>query len=124
ARVAAVDEAGTVVAPGRPVTVGFAFVRGPSLVSLGDRAYLVFSGAGSDGAYELGGLTVSPGLDVLTQVQRLTFSDALSLFPYAARGPDGTIGIVFDEDDETPPTSRIPYFMSVGCQRPTAPPPD
>ena len=105
---------------GFPVTPGFSFVRGTTLVSLGDRVLLVFSAAGPDGAYELFGTTVNPTI-VPIATTRFTFTDALSLFPYAARGPEGTVGIVFDEDDETPPTSRRPYFMSVGCQPPPSP---
>lgn len=111
---------GGVATGGFPVTTGFSFVRGTTLVSLGNRVLLVYSAAGPDGAYELYGMTVDPTL-APGPGTRFTFTDALSLFPYAARGPDGTIGIVFDEDDETPPTSRRPYFMSVGCAPPTSP---
>ena len=70
--------------------------------------------AGVDGGYELFGTTVNASL-VATMSTRLTFSTALSLFPYAARGEAGAIGIVFDEEVDTAPTSRVPHFMSIGC---------
>ena len=117
---ATVSETSGAVVGGGPVTAGFTFVRGSTLVSLGNRVLVFYSGAGPDGAYELYGSTVGDNL-LPTSPTRLTFSDALSLFPFAARGPDGTVGIVFDEDRETPPTSRRPHFMSVGCLPPTLP---
>jgi hypothetical protein len=112
---ASIDEDTSVVSGGHPVTFGFTFARAPALVSLGDRAFLVFSAAGADGAYELYAVTVSRTL-VAGAGTRLTATPALSLFPYAARGSDGSIGIVFDETVETGTTSRRPYFMSVGCR--------
>jgi hypothetical protein len=113
---ASVDEASGALLEASLVTAGFSFARGPSLVSLGDRAFLVFSGALADGAYELYAGVVVVGQISPMVATELTHSEALSLFPYAAPGADGTIGIVFDEDDETPPTSRVPHFMSVGCR--------
>jgi hypothetical protein len=112
---ASVEEATNAVAGGHAATFGFSFARAPALVSLGDRAFLVFSGAGADGAYELHSVTVPPTLRTAAATQ-LTSTPALSLFPYAARGPGGSIGIVFDENVETGMTSRRPYFMSVGCR--------
>ena len=118
---AAVEESTNAVFGGHPVTFGFSFARAPALVSLGDRVVLVFSGAGPDGAYELYAAVVQRRRSArLPPATRLTTSPEQSLFAYGARGPDGSIGIVFDESDETPPeTSRRPYFMSVGCHRPS-----
>jgi hypothetical protein len=114
--VAAVEESTNAVFGGHPVTFGFSFARAPSLVSLGDRAVVLFSGAGPDGAYDLHAVVVPATLGAVAAATRLTMSPEQSLFAYGARGPDGSIGIVFDEHDETPPeTSRRPYFMSVGC---------
>lgn len=101
-------------AGGNAVTMPFSFVRDPTLVSLGDRVVLVYSAAGPDGAYELWGSTVDSAL-VATVGTRFTFSPALSLFPYAARGEFGAIGIVFDEEVVMAPTSRVPHFMAIGC---------
>jgi hypothetical protein len=112
---AAVDQVSGLISGGHAKTFGFTFARHPSLVSLGDRAVLLFAGAGADGKYEIWGNTVNTALDAPSAGLRLTLSDALSLFPHGARGPDGTIGIVFDEHDETPPNSRRPYFMTLGC---------
>jgi hypothetical protein len=115
-RVAYVNEmAGTPFA-GQDVRPGLSLMRWPSLLSLGaDQTFLVFSGAFADGAYDLHSAILNPASTLPVQVIRLTTTEALSLFPYTARGPDGSIGIVFDEDDETEPTSRIPHFMAVGC---------
>lgn len=119
---AAIEESTLVGTGGFPVTFGFSFARSPTVVSLGNRVFLAFSGAGPDGQYELWATTLEPSLATPPPASvALTRSSAYSLFPYAALGPNGTIGIVFDEDQETPPTSRRPYFMSVGCEAPIIP---
>jgi hypothetical protein len=107
-------------AGGNAVTMPSSFVRDPTLVSLGNRVILVYSAAGPDGAYELWGTTVDSALEVRAST-RFTFTTALSLFPYAARDDGGAIGIVFDEEVVTAPTSRKPHFMSIGCPPPTLP---
>ena len=112
-----VDETGGTLE--QRIRSGLSFMRGPSLLSLGaGQTFVVFSGALGDGAYDLYSTVLTPGTILVSQVIRLTTTEALSLFPFAARGPDGSIGIVFDEDDETTPTSRIPHFMAVGCRPP------
>jgi hypothetical protein len=111
------DEASGVVSGGHATTFGFTFARQPSLVSLGDRAVLLFAGAGSDSRYEIWATSVLRSLATPRGAVRLTYSEPLSLFPYGELGPDGTIGIVFDEEDETPPNSERPYFMTIGCGR-------
>jgi hypothetical protein len=115
---ASVEEASGVVSGGHATTFGFAFTRHPSLVSLGDRAVLLFTGAGTDGQYEIWATTVSRSLGMATGALRLTVSDPMSFVPFGALGPNGTLGIVFDEEDETPPNSERPYFMAIGCERP------
>jgi hypothetical protein len=112
---ASAEETSGVVSGGHATTFGFSFARQPSLVSLGDRAVLLFSGAGPDLSYEIWATTVTGALEVPNGALRLTFSEPLSLSPYGALGPDGTIGVVFDEEDETPPNSERPYFMAIGC---------
>jgi hypothetical protein len=75
----------------------------------------VVAGAQFDGAYDLHAAILNVGSRLPLEVVRLTNTEPLSLFPYAARGPEGSIGIVFDEHDETAPTSRRPHFMAIGC---------
>jgi hypothetical protein len=116
--VATVEEGTNAVSGGNPVTFGFSFARHQSLVSLGDRVFLSFSAAGADGAYDIYGLTLAATLDAPPPSTRLTSTPAASLFPYAARGPAGSIGIVFEELVETPPTSRRPHILAVGCPQP------
>jgi hypothetical protein len=119
---AAIEESTLAGTGGHPVTFGFSFARAPALVSLGNRVFLAFSAAGPDGQYDIWATTLDPALATPAPASvALTSSGAYSLFPYAALGPNGTIGIVFDEDQETPPTSRGPYFMSVGCSPPLVP---
>jgi len=84
-------------------------------VSLGDRAVLLFTAAGADNQFEIWATTVNRALETPNVALRLTFSEPLSLFPFGALGPDGTLGVVFDEEDETPPNSERPYFMAIGC---------
>ncbi len=107
-------------AGGNGVTIPSSFQRDPALVSLGDRVVIVYSAAGADGAYELFGTTVDSSLGTAVST-RFTFSAPMSLFPYAARGDAGSIGIVFDEEVDTAPTSRVPHFMAIGCPPPTLP---
>jgi hypothetical protein len=121
-RVAYVNETVGIPFVGQEVRPGLPFLRHPSLLSLGaDQSFLVFAGALADGAYDLHSAILNPASTLPVQVIRLTTTEPLSLLPYAARGPDGSIGIVFDEAVETEPTSRTPHFMAVGC---LPPPPD
>jgi len=109
---ASIDENSSIVRLA-PVTSGDAFVRWRTLLSLGDRVVLVWSGAGPDGAYDLFYEILDRDLNVLQPREQLTSTPGNSIDPLAVLGPDGDIGVVFDEN-------AVPnldaYFVRLRCQ--------
>jgi hypothetical protein len=97
------------------VTSGDRFARWKTMVSLGDRAVLVWSGAGDDGNYDLW-YEVLDADGRLQQRERLTNTPQASVDPVATVGPDGDIGILFDEN-ALPALDA--YFVRVGCRIPS-----
>ena len=118
---AVVDEAGTVLVPERAVTTGATFARSFSAVSLGDRVVFVWADT-HDGNYEIYLQILDANLNVLSPRTRLTFSATDTLSPVAALGPNGDLGVLFDELQSTGWQS---YFLGMSCVLPadTAPPP-
>jgi hypothetical protein len=111
---AAVDENGNILTPPRPITSpGFARSRYPFLRALGDRLLVIYSDDrdGNDG-YELYARTITKGLDPLGPEQRLTFAAKDSIYPIATFGPNGDVGILFQDNRAA---EHDVYFMRLGC---------
>lgn len=107
----AVLEDGTVVVAERPVTEAAGFAKTPSLLSLGDRALMAWSDQ-RDENFEIYAKHLSLELEELTPRQRLSNDPAQSLYPLMSFGPEGEIGVVFD--DRRTGTWQ-PYFVRLSC---------
>jgi hypothetical protein len=97
----------------REVTSGDTHAKHRSLVSLGDRVLLVWAAMPTDTDwYQLFYETLSAeGLDITTPRQLLVKSAAGDLVgPRAVRGPDGDLGVVYDDFGP-----RKAYFMRLEC---------
>lgn len=112
-----VDENGAVQQSERAVTSGARFARSHTAVSLGDRVILIWADD-HDGNYELYLQILDPSLNVLTPRTRLTFSAADTLGPAAALGPNGDLGVLFDDWQSG---DRQTYFLGMGCSFPPGP---
>ena len=93
---AILDESGNLVRAKTALTPGGGYARSVSLLSLGDRALLFWSDS-VEGNFELYVKTIDKELGELTPPQRLTFAEGDSLGPGAAFGPDGQVGVIFDD---------------------------
>jgi hypothetical protein len=74
---------------------------------------LVWSGAGPEGNYDLYYQVLDRDLSVLQPRERLTETSGSSIDPLAALGPNGDVGILFDENA---PPNLDAYFVRVRCQ--------
>jgi len=79
-----------------PITSGALHARTHSLVSLGDRAVMVWADD-LDGNYELYSQVMDADLNVLRPRERITFDPADTISPGAVVTSDGGIGILFDD---------------------------
>ena len=115
-----VDENGFALSSPQPLTTGATFARTFALLSLGDRALLVWADD-HDGNYELYQEILDTGFKVVSPRQRLTFTPTDSLGPSIAFGPGGDLGVLYDDWLSG---SRESYFLSLSCIRSetTAPP--
>jgi hypothetical protein len=106
-----VDESGNVLLPARAVTTGASFARSFSAVSLGDRVILVWAD-NHDGNYELYLQILDANLNVQSARTRLTFTPADTLDPVAALGPNGDLGVLYDDWQSG---ARLSYFLGMSC---------
>ena len=111
---ATVSEEGQILTPAKPVTFpGAARSRYPFLRPLGDRVLLVYSDdRDMNQGYEIYSRMLSPTLDPLTPELRVTSAPRDSIYPIAAFGPQGNVGILFRDDREL--TQNV-YFTRLGC---------
>ena len=112
---AAISEQGDVLTPAKPITHPGAFrSRYPFLRPLGDRVLAVYADDRDQNAgYELYSVMVTSTLDPLGPEQRLTFAPQDSIFPTAAFGPDGNVGILFRDDRQD--GAHHMFFTRLGC---------
>jgi hypothetical protein len=106
-----VDESGNPTGE-KKLTDGASFARTHSLLALGDRLLLVWADD-HDGNFELYTKLLTPSLDELTPRKRITVDGADSLWPIAAFGPDGDVGVLFND---TRSGSWQVYFTRLVCQ--------
>lgn len=105
------DESGQLISPERPITSGATFARTFSLLSLGDRLVLVWVDD-HDGNYELYQQILDADLNVLSPRTRLTFTASDTLSPATALGPQGDLGVLYDDWVSG---ERQTYFLSLSC---------
>jgi putative metal-binding protein len=108
---AVVDERGSVLRPQRAVTSGASHARSFSALSLGDRVLLVWADD-LDGNYELYLQVMDADLNVLSPRTRLTYTPSDTLSPVATLGPNGDLGVLYD-DWQT--GARQTYFTGMSC---------
>jgi Putative metal-binding motif/Dictyostelium (slime mold) repeat len=110
---ATLDANGNLLASG-PITSGDAHAKSRALVSLGDRAVVVWSATPTDNdPFELFYETLSPDkLAILTSRATLATSDKGNdlVDPSAVLGPSGDIGVTFNDN-----VAYVGYFMQLGC---------
>ncbi|HTA88161.1 MAG TPA: putative metal-binding motif-containing protein [Polyangiaceae bacterium] len=111
---ALVDESGTVLVPERAITSGADFARSFALLSLGERVILVWADD-HDGNYELYWQMLDSNLQVVMPRTRLTTTPTDTLYPATTFGPNGDIGILYDD---WLTGERQSYFLSMGCVMP------
>lgn len=91
------DENGNLLTGARPITAGDAFVRGHSLLSLGDRVFLTWSGADASGHYDLHAVSLDKKLSPLADRRRLLQTSGHATGTLAVQGGYGEVGVLFDE---------------------------
>jgi len=108
---AVVDERGNLLQAERAVTSGASFARSFSAISLGDRVVLVWADD-HDGNYELYLQILDADLNVLSPRTRLTFTTSDTQVQVAALGPNGDLGVLYDDWQSGEQQS---YFLGMSC---------
>ncbi len=110
---AVVDETPSVLASATLLTSSPKHTRYPSLLPLGDRLLMVFSDdRDNNQGYELYARMLTSSLGFLSPELRVTNATGDSVYPTAAFGPKGDVGILF-RDDRT--LSQHVYFTRLQC---------
>lgn len=112
---AAISEDGQLLTPPTPISNPGAFrSRYPFLRPLGDRVLAIYADdRDQNDGYELYAVMVSDELARIGPEQRLTFAGRDSIYPVAAFGPDGDVGILFRDDRED--GEHHVFFTRLGC---------
>lgn len=106
------DERGALLVPARDLTSGAMFAHSHAVLSLGDRALLVWADD-ADGNYEIYAKVIGLDLADIEPRTRLTAAAYDSINPFLAVTETGSVGILFD-DKRT--TVKEVYFMTLGCE--------
>jgi hypothetical protein len=112
---ATVSEEGEIITPATALTSpGVNRSRHPSLLPLGDRFLVVYADdRDQNNGYELYSRMLSTDLQPLSPEQRLTNAPFDSHSPVATFGPDGNVGILF-EDERDNGADHV-WFTRLGC---------
>lgn len=112
---ATVGEDGNMITPPVALSAPGAFrSRYPYLRPLGDRLLLVYSDdRDQNDGYELYSRMIGADLTPLGAEKRLTQDKMDSIYPIAAFGPDGDVGILFRDDRDG--GEHHVFFMKLGC---------
>lgn len=112
---AVVGEDGTVMVPPKAITNPGSFrSRYPFLRALGDRLLVVYADdRDQNDGYELYSRMISNALEGIGPEQRLTNAKKDSVYPIAAFGPEGNVGILFRDDREG--GDHHVWFTRLGC---------
>jgi hypothetical protein len=108
---ATVSEDGQILVQEKQLTTGAAFARTQSLLALGDRVLLIWADD-HDGNYELYSEMLDNNLDVISPRQRITFDSHDTVVPLAVFGPEGDVGVLFEDDRLN---SWQVYFTRLTC---------
>jgi len=108
---ATVTEDGNVLIQEKKLTTGASFARTQWLLPLGDRVLLIWADD-HDGNYELYSQMLSNELDVISPRQRITFDSSDTVSPIATFGPQGDVGVLFD--DRRSGAWQV-YFTRLSC---------
>ncbi|MGE0324660.1 MAG: MopE-related protein [Polyangiaceae bacterium] len=108
---ALVDEDGNILRPATQLTSGASFARSHAMIPLGDRFLLVWADD-HDGNYVLYSKMVSNDLEELTARERITFDGSDTVGPIASFGPNGDVGVLFDDRRSG---SWQAYFTKLEC---------
>ena len=122
-RAAVVEQSGVVSAPATAISApAGGQSRYPHLRALGDRVLAIYQDNRDTGKYELYARMVDNKLQPITPEQRITFSPNDSTGPIAAFGPEGSVGVLFqDYDSATSPAQQQVFFTRLGCVAGTLP---
>ena len=109
------SESGELLVPPKPITSPGTFrSRYPFLLPLGDRVQLIYSDdRDHNQGYEIYTRRVGAMLDTFGPEMRLTNAARDSVYPIAAFGPAGEIGVLFRDDREN--GEHNVYFTHLGC---------
>lgn len=109
---AVIAEDGKILVPEKKITSGAKFARTQAILPLGDRLLFVWADD-HDGNYELYSKMLSPSLTDLTARERITNHPSDTVAPSIAFGPDGDVGVLFD--DRRSGAWQV-YFSRLVCQ--------
>lgn len=109
------DERGGLLVPPKDLTRGATAAMSPTVLSLGDRALLVWADNFADQDYELYAQVIGLELQEIEPRTRLTGAQGESLNPVLAITDSGDVGVFFDDKRNGP---RAVYFMTLGCDLP------
>jgi hypothetical protein len=93
---AVVKEDGTVLVKDKKITSGAQFARTQWMLPLGDRLLLLWADD-HDGNYELYTQMMSNDLEVISPRKRVTNNPSDTVSPIAVFGPQGDVGVLFDD---------------------------
>jgi hypothetical protein len=112
---AAVDEDGTLLVPATAISnPGTFHSRYPYMRALGDRVLFLYADdRDQNDGYELYSRMMTSSLAPISDEQRLTKAPKNSIYPVAAFGPEGEVGILF-RDDRLNGEHHV-FFMRLGC---------
>lgn len=86
--------------------------RYPTVRALGDRVLVVYSDDRDADGYELWAKLLDSGLEPLEDERRITDAPGESVYPRAAFGPDGNLGVLFRDDRVG---EQHVWFTRLGC---------
>jgi hypothetical protein len=109
------DRFGNLLQGAAPITAGDSYVRGHSLLSLGDRVFVTWSGADASGRYDIYAATYNKALRQIGDRQLLLETAGTAVGTLAVQGAFGQVGIVYDEMRLD--GSQIAYFLALECRQ-------
>ena len=112
---------GTIIVPPTALTSPGTFnSRYPHIKALGDRSLLLYADdRDQNNGYELYARMFAPDLSPMGSEQRLTNAPYDSIWPIAAFGPNGDLGVLF-RDDRLNGAHHV-WFTRLGCVQPPTP---
>jgi hypothetical protein len=119
-------EAGVTIVATKPLTKTPSYARGPELLPYGDRVLLLWSdarnarAASPHFAWDIYLTTLGPSLNSLAPETRLTSSGADNESPHASFGPNGQVGVVYNELMEDSVQQQV-LFTRLLCVVPSKP---